>query len=70
MEESVHKKWPTEYADQHPAWIEEKTGAEEYVQIAKSLSVNLSSGEREEVLNRVAKHVELNEDAAQKGMLE
>lgn len=70
MEDTVHKKWPTEFADQHPAWIEEKTGAEEYVHIAKSLSVNLSTGEKDEVLSRVAKHVELNEDSAQKGMLE
>jgi len=40
------------------------------VHIAKSLSVNLSTGEKDEVLSRVAKHVELNEDSAQKGMLE
>lgn len=70
MEDSVHKKWPTEYDDKNPAWIEQNTGGEDYVQIAKSLSVNLSSGEKEVVLNRVAKHVELNEDSAQKGMLE
>ena len=70
MEDSVEKEWPTEYSDKRPEWIEEKTGAEEYVQIAKSFSVNLSNGEKEEVLTRVAKHAELNEDAVQRGMLE